>query len=204
MRKGYQMRETLKSKWLVLMLMACCGSAMAHTHQGDEPMHTIPQPTSLFNITDHWTTSEDKSFQLQELEGKPTVITMIYTSCQYVCPVVVENMKKIQKAIPVSQAGKVNFVVVSFNPEDTADKLKEFGKTHDIESPSWILAYGNAKYVRKLAVALGIKYKKTKSGDYEHDTIVTILDPSGVIKYQQNALGQSMNGASLMLNKMLN
>ena len=188
-----------------LFLIGCSGLALAHNHEGsDEAIHTTPQTNSLFNISDTWTTSQNKPFRLKELSGKPTVITMVYTSCQMVCPVVVENVKKVEKSLPSNDEGKVNFAVFSFDPDrDTAEQLKTFAKDHKIESPAWTLAYGNAAAVRKLAVALGIKYKKTKSGDFEHDTIITILDGEGVIKYQQNALGKTTEGASLMLRKML-
>lgn len=204
------MKKNISSSLLLSVMLTCSLPAFAdnheHHHHGQEARTAIeiPSTESVFNITDNWTAADGKTFQLSSLGGKPTVIAMIYTSCQFVCPLTVQNMKRIERAVPADQAGKVNFAVFSFDPErDTPAKLTEFAKTHSITSPSWILAQGNAGAVRKLAVALGIKYKKVKSGDYEHDATISVLDSNGVIKFQADAMNKNIDGASNALKELL-
>ena len=204
------MKKNISSSLLLSVMLACSLPAFSdnheHHHHGQEARTAIeiPSTESVFNITDNWTAADGKTFQLSSLGGKPTVIAMIYTSCQFVCPLTVQNMKRIERAVPADQAGKVNFAVFSFDPErDTPAKLTEFAKTHSITSPSWILAQGNAGAVRKLAVALGIKYKKVKSGDYEHDATISVLDSNGVIKFQADAMNKNIDGASNALKELL-
>ena len=57
--------------------------------------------------------------------------------------------------------------------------------------------------MRKLAVGLGIKYKKTKSGDFEHDATITILDEAGVIKYQTDAMNKNVDGAMTVVKQLI-
>ena len=195
------MKKILISKWF-LLLFACAIPAFAHTFEMESS--TEPQSESVFNIPDTWTTSDDKPFHLVELKGEPTVIAMIYTSCKDICPLIVEDMKKIERHLPASQSGKVHFAVFSFDPDrDTTIVLKEYAKSHGIDSSRWIIARSTPDAVRRLAVALGMKYKKTKSGDYQHSKLISIMDEDGIIKFHQGDIGENGEDAMLALKGML-
>ena len=203
------MKKIFKVKLIASLVIICCSPlpTYAHEHEGHEGHDTTisaPKTESLFNITDSWVSSDEKTFKLSALGGKPTVIAMVYTSCQYVCPLTVANMKRIEKSIPATQLDKVNFAVFSFDPDrDTPAKLKEFAKTHGVDTANWTLAQGKENSVRKLAVSLGVKYKKTKSGDFEHDATISVLDSSGVIKYQTDAMNKNVDGAITALKDLV-
>jgi protein SCO1/2 len=205
------MKTNLKRK--LLLLLTASGLAYSfpafaenheHHHHGHETTLSTPSTDSVFNITDNWTAADGKTFQLSKLGGKPTVVAMVYTSCQYVCPLTVQNIKRIERSLSAAQAGKVNFALFSFDPQrDTPAKLTEFAKLHAITSPSWILGQGSESAVRKLAVTLGIKYKKVQSGDYEHDATISILDSNGVVKFQADAMNKNIDGATDALKALL-
>jgi protein SCO1/2 len=205
------MKTNLKRK--LLLLLTASGLAYSfpafaenheHHHHGHETTLSTPSTDSVFNITDNWTAADGKTFQLSKLGGKPTVVAMVYTSCQYVCPLTVQNIKRIERSLSAAQAGKVNFALFSFDPQrDTPAKLTEFAKLHAITSPSWILGQGSESAVRKLAVTLGIKYKKVQSGDYEHDATISILDSNGVVKFQADAMNKNIDGAADALKALL-
>lgn len=197
-------------KYIVLTCLlaglAFQSSAAAHDHDHSAEVKKIvaPKSESLFNINDVWTSSEGKQVQLSQFSGKPTVIAMVYTSCQYVCPMIVSDMQKIEKSLSKAENGKVNYAVFSFDPDrDTPEKLKEFASLHRVNPENWTLVTSNASAVRKLAVTLGIKYKKDKSGDFDHDALITILDSDGVIKYQQSSVGKNMDEATATLKKLM-
>jgi len=210
------MKTNLKSKLLPLLTasaLAYSFSAFAENHEHHHHQHettlsapglSTPSTDSVFNITDSWTAADGKAFQLSKLGGKPTVVAMVYTSCQYVCPLTVQNIKRIERSLSAAEAGKVNFALFSFDPQrDTPAKLTEFAKLHSITSPSWVLAQGSESAVRKLAVTLGIKYKKVQAGDYEHDATISILDSNGVVKFQADAMNKNINDATDALKALL-
>ncbi len=195
------MKTKLKTLLILSLLMACSAPAFAENHEHHHHQHetklSAPSTDSVFNINDQWTDANGKTFQLSKLGGKPTVIAMVYTSCQYVCPLTVQNIKRIERSLNATEAGKVNFALFSFDPErDTPAKLTAFAKLHGITSPSWTLAQGSAGSVRKLAVTLGVKYKKVAGDDFEHDAIISILDSNGVIKYQADAMNKNLDGVT--------
>jgi protein SCO1 len=194
------MRKVSRFMWAMFFLAGAM-PALAHTHETQAT--PVPQSESLFNITDDWTTSDGKPFQLHELGGNPSVIAMIYTSCRDICPLIVADMKKIERHLPATQVGKVHFAVFSFDPErDTSRKLKEYAQAHGIDTPSWVVASGKPEAVRRLAVALGMKYKKTRSGDFEHGVSIYILDDDGVVRHVQTSLGQDGEAALAVLKGM--
>lgn len=195
------MKINLKIQLALSLLLACSSPAFAENHEHHHHQHettlSTPSTDSVFNITDTWTAADGKTFQLSKLGGKPTVVAMVYTSCQYVCPLTVQNIKRIERSLTKAQADKVNFALFSFDPErDTPAKLTAFAKLHGITSPSWTLAQGSAGAVRKLAVTLGVKYKKVAGDDFEHDAIISILDSKGVIKYQADAMNKNLDGVT--------
>ncbi len=196
------MKTNLKTRLSLSLLLACSSPVFAdnhehHQHHQHETTLSTPSTDSVFNINDQWTDANGKTFQLSKLGGKPTVIAMVYTSCQYVCPLTVQNIKRIERSLTEAQAGKVNFALFSFDPErDTPAKLTAFAKLHGITSPSWTLAQGSAGSVRKLAVTLGVKYKKVAGNDFEHDAIISILDSNGVIKFQADAMNKNLDAVT--------
>ncbi len=205
------MKTNLKNNVLLSLLLACTAPAFADNHKHHEHHHhqhettlSAPSTDSVFNINDQWTAADGKTFQLSKLGGKPTVIAMVYTSCQYVCPLTVQNIKRIERSLTEAQAAKVNFALFSFDPErDTPAKLSAFAKLHNITAPSWTLAQGSTGSVRKLAVTLGVKYKKVAGGDFEHDATISILDSNGVIKFQADAMNKNIDGATEALKALI-
>jgi protein SCO1/2 len=171
---------------VAILLMSGVPQAWAHDHTSGMTM-SEPQTGSIYNLKDTWTTSEGKNFQLAELAGRPVVVSMIYTSCKEVCPRIVEDMKKIERTLPPELVGKVQFAVFSFDTQrDTTEKLKEYAKAHHIDTPTWLIARSEPGAVRRLSIALGMKYKKLGDGDFEHDTLITVVDQNGVITYRGN------------------
>lgn len=147
-------------------------------------------PSSVFNLSAKWINQEGKEMELSELRGKARLITMVYTSCQYSCPMVIENIKKLLEKLPPSSASKVGVVLVSFDTErDTPLQMKKYCDKKNLDSKTWTLLRGNKTAVREMATLLGISYKKTEGEEYSHTNALTLLDPEGVIRFRQNALG---------------
>lgn len=189
-------------KWAVLAFLVCAAPGLAYSHEVVPAGE--PQSASLFNLTDTWTTTDDKPFHLADLKGGPAVIAMIYTSCKDICPFIVEDMKKIERSLPPAQADKVHFVVFTFDPDrDTTKKLKDYARAHGIDSSRWIVVTSTHDAVRRLAVALGMKYKKMASGEFAHSKLISILDADGVVKYQQTDIGIPSADAVRAIQKML-
>ena len=50
------------------------------------------------------TDSGGRAVAWQDLRGKPRVVTMFYTSCRYVCPLVVDSLRAVERGLTAKRA----------------------------------------------------------------------------------------------------
>src|SRR5262245_43150801 len=55
---------------------------------------------SLYQLDSSWTNDTGGILKLASLAGRPQVVTMFFANCQFACPVLVHDMKKIEAALP--------------------------------------------------------------------------------------------------------
>jgi protein SCO1/2 len=145
---------------------------------------------SLFQLDSSWTNDQSASLKLGALGGRPLVITMFFAKCEYACPVLVHDMKKVQAALPPEVRGKIGFVLVSFDTErDTPAALADYRKIHELPA-NWTLLRGAPDDVLELAALLGVKFKKDVRGQFAHSNILTVLNTGGEVTHQQIGLNQ--------------
>lgn len=142
---------------------------------------------SLFQITDQFENQNNQKMQLIDFQGKPTVIGMIFTHCQYACPRLTADMFNIEKNLK-EDANKVNFLLISFDTErDTPAQLKKYAETNKLDN-NWTLLHGDEETIRTLAVLLNVQFAKDADGNFSHSNLVSVLDQTGVLKYQKEGL----------------
>ena len=147
---------------------------------------------SLYQLDSRWTSDQGREIQLGNLRGQPQVVAMVFTSCEFACPIIVNDMKRIAAALPKDVQGKVNFTLISFDHErDTPEKLRAFRQRMQLPMADWTLLRGGVDDVRELAALLGVNYRKDARGQYAHSNILTVLSPNGEMVHQQSGLNQS-------------
>lgn len=168
---------------LVLMMPA---SLFAHDHPSPSAKADAVRPgTSLYNVTTQWTAEDGHHVTLADFEGRPVVITMAYTSCKDICPLIVANMMRIEDEALILGAHEVTFLFVSLDPaRDTPDQLKAYATRYGLDLTRWSLLQGDAKSVRLLAAALGIRFRWVDKTTIDHSTVITLLDSSGRVIMQ--------------------
>lgn len=145
---------------------------------------------SVFNLPATWTTQNNDQIELKDLRGKVLVMVMIYTSCKAACPRLVADMRNIEKQVPEKDLDKVQFIMVSIDPEtDTPQNLKKFSKENLMEGPHWMFLRGTPEDTREFAAVLAVSYKKITPIDFSHSNIISVFDTEGVMVHQQEGLG---------------
>jgi protein SCO1/2 len=175
----------MKRFHVVVAMLTICAAQMALAAQ-PLPADSIYQlPASL---TDH----NGRNFRLDERRGKPLLISMFYTSCQFVCPMLVDAMRDTEAQFSPTQREQVNVLIVSFDPaRDTVAALKRTAEQRGIDSPHWALARSDAATVRKLAAVLGVQYRALPNGDINHSTALILIDADGRILGRTTQLGNA-------------
>jgi protein SCO1/2 len=90
------------------------------------------------------------------LKGKIVAINLIYTSCQYACPLETARMAQVQKLLGDRMGRDVFFYSITIDPEhDTPAVLKEYGEKFHA-GPGWFFLTGEQADIELISKKLGI------------------------------------------------
>ncbi|MEW6303799.1 MAG: SCO family protein [Verrucomicrobiota bacterium] len=148
--------------------------------------------TSLYQLNSTWTTDAGKEMKLGALKGKVQVVAMFFSHCEFTCPLTVNDLRRIEAALPESVRGEVGFVLISFDTErDTPEALHAYRTRTGLDS-RWTLLRGGADDVQELSLLLGVKSKKDARGQFAHSNLITVLNPAGEIVHQLPGINQDI------------
>ena len=138
---------------------------------------------SLYQLPITLTTASGASMKLSVLRGTPSVITMFYSQCASVCPLLTMQLQRITQRLSRAEQGRIRVLMVSFDSvHDTPESLRAFAQEHHIAGDNWIIARASANDVRLLAATLGIQYRELPDHSFNHSTIISLADREGVIR----------------------
>jgi protein SCO1 len=148
-----------------------------------------PTDQSLYLLDSKWTSDRGKTIPLGVLRGRPQVVAMFFTHCEYACPILVNDMKKLEARLPADVRSRTDFLLVSFDSKrDTVETLAAFRKKEKLPVENWTLLRGVADDVRELAALLGINYTPDSRGQFAHSNLITVLNAEGEVAFQQQGL----------------
>ena len=144
---------------------------------------------SLYQLDSTWTNDLGQSMKLGTLRGRVQVVAMFFASCQYACPVIVHDMKRIEAALSETVRANTRFVLVTFDTgRDTPEALRDYRARQQLAAGRWTLLRASPDDTLELAALLGVKYKQDVSGQFAHSNLITVLSPEGEIIHQQIGL----------------
>lgn len=169
---------------LLLLAGAACLPALAAASTAS----ALPGD-SLYRLNPHLTDQDGKPFELGWLQGGPVLVSMFYSSCQMVCPVLFETVAQTINSLPAPARDRIRILMVTFDPErDTVAVLKDTATKHSCDQ-HWSIVRGSPAAVRQIAAALGVQYRRLASGEFNHSTSVLLLDTQGRITQRSGSLG---------------
>ena len=124
------------------------------------------------------------------LRGKPHLVSMFYTSCQYICPLIVESGKAVERQLTPAQQKKLGVVLISMDPaRDDPAALKKVAEQRKLDTTRWTLASPPAGEVRAVAGVLGIRYRLLADGEFNHSSALILVDANGRILARTEKIG---------------
>ena len=174
----------LRRRLLLMGAVLYSGLCLAQTPAKPLPGDSVYQVQAL--MTDH----EGRQFKLAERRGKPMLISMFYNSCQFVCPMLIDTIRSTQQSLTAEEQTGLAIMLVTFDPvRDNVKVLKSITGIHALDPAQWTLALTDPGNVRKLAAALDIQYRLLANGEYNHTTVLVLLDAEGRVIGRSKKLG---------------
>ncbi len=93
---------------------------------------------------------DNKTITQKEIEGKVFVAEYFFTTCQSICPIMNDQMQRVQKEFKGNS--KVKILSFTVDPEvDTVEQMKLYAKKHNVISGQWHFLTGKKEDLYSLA-----------------------------------------------------
>ena len=173
--------------------MLAIGAALALSGAGAlaAPPAAAPLPRdSVYQLSLPLTDQQARTADWRTRRGKPQLVAMFYTSCQYICPLIVDAGKAVEHQLTPAQQQRLGILLISIDParDDSAALQSVVGK-RKLDARRWTLAAPPAGEVRAVAGVLGIRYRALADGEFNHTTALILLDRDGRILARTEQMG---------------
>lgn len=130
-------------------------------------------------------TADGKQITLSAFQGKPLLISLIYTSCHHTCPIMTRQLAEaVEAAREAVGVDSFNVLTVGFDAGvDTPDRMRRFAAERGIDDPHWTFAAADPGTIEAITRELGFTYLPSPRG-YEHLAQTSIIDAGGTVHQQ--------------------
>lgn len=163
----------------------CGGSIGAPTIQEKDALR-VSQAAIGRLVGDHaFVTSDHQRVHLAEYRGRPLVVSLVYTGCADICPMVSEALAE---AVDVAQdalgSGSFRVITVGFDTRnDTPSRMRAFARSHGLKAENWHFVSADGDTIDRLAEDLGFLFYAAPQG-FDHLSQTSVLDSDGRV-YRQ-------------------
>lgn len=126
-----------------------------------------------------------RALSLSDLQGKPLVLSLIYTSCYHTCPMTTRHLAKvIGKARETLGEENFNVALIGFDAQNDGPRaMAYFAKKQGVDDAGWHLLSADQESVNALTKELGFLFFQSPNG-FDHIVQATVIDAQGRI-YRQ-------------------
>jgi protein SCO1/2 len=169
-----------------IVLLLCIGLLATHA----SAMSPLPKD-SVYQLNVSLTDQDGHVQPWVARRGHVQLVSMFYTSCTMVCPMIVDTMKLTEKAVDEPVRDRLDLLLVSFDPaNDSVAVLREYADRRKLPSPRWTLARAEQTDTQQVAALLGLQYRQLPDGDFNHSSELILLDADGRILARTDVIGK--------------
>ena len=186
------MENLFQASAFVLAALFACGAPSGSLQAADTPAPTNLPGDSVYQLDVPLLDQDGRKLHFADGRGKPRLVTMFYSSCQFVCPLIIDTLLKTEHALPQTERARLRVLMVSFDPEkDTPKVLKGVTDKRHLDTSRWTLARAETADVRRIAAVLGIQYRQLQNHEFSHSSVLVLLDADGRIAARTEKLGEA-------------
>lgn len=156
-----------------------------------------PLPSdSVYQLDAPLVDQQGRKLRLADKRGKVQVVSMFYTSCKFICPLIIDSGKAIERALTPAEQARLGILMISMDPtRDGPTQLATVANKRKLDAKRWTLASPRAGDVRAIAGVLGIRYRQLEDGEFNHTSALVLLDAHGRILARTEQMGTRPDAA---------
>jgi protein SCO1/2 len=175
---------------LVLIFLSAILSAPAIAATSASVASTPLPGASVYQVDVPLVDQDGHAFALRERRGRAQLVSMFYTSCDFVCPMLIDTLRQTLKQLTPEERNRLNVLLMTFDPaRDDVAVLKGVADKRNLGPAHWTLARPSVRDARRIAAVLNVQYRALANGDFNHTTSLILLDPEGRIVARTGTLG---------------
>lgn len=187
------MNYLIKSLPLLLLLVACKSGPKVIDDLTDKSFEVVNQNGEAVTFPDDY-------------KGKYVIMGFIYTNCPDICPLVTQNMIKVQKAL--GNPEDVQFIGVTFDPKrDTPSVLKKYKNVFDLDKNFDFLTGDSlivSEFMDSVRVRSQVSFTQVRDDGKElyfmnHSDKIMVIDKEGQVIFEY---GGSMTPANYIIDDL--
>lgn len=165
---------------LIAITLAMLLPLAAAQARGPAPA-SAPLPADSIYQLDAWMTDQSgKATSLAGRRGRVQLVSMFYTSCRYICPLIIDSGLAIEKKLTPAEKARLGITLISMDPKrDDPAALTRVATRRKLDLTRWALLRPQAGDVRAIAGVLGIRYRELADGEFNHSSAMVLLDAQG-------------------------
>jgi len=145
---------------------------------------------SIYQLDARMTDQNGRATTLAARRGRVQLVSMFYTSCRYICPLIIDSGLAIEKQLAPAEKARLGVTLVSMDPKrDGADALMRVASRRKLDLTRWALLAPKPGDVRTIAGMLGIRYRELADGEFNHTSALVLLDAQGRILARTEKMG---------------
>ncbi len=149
------------------------GNVQSTNQSGLQGTDLGSMPAPDFRLTDQF----GKPISLSQFQGKPVVVTFLYTHCKDLCPLTAEKLHTVMQNLG-SDAQHVAVLAVSLDPQgDTTASVLDFSKAHRMLD-YWHFLTGTSNVLAPIWSAYNV-YADTSDQAANHSFALYVIDKQG-------------------------
>ena len=182
-------RRSISQRLLAAALLAAASFVSAAALAQSATVRPLPRD-SIYHLPAVLIDQHGRSADWRAHRGRPQMVAMFYTSCRYICPLIVDSAKGIEHALTPAERARLGILLISMDPaRDTPAALKSVFDKRKLDAARWSLASPQPGDVRAIAGALGIRYRALADGEFNHSSALVLLDAEGRIVARTERMG---------------
>ena len=144
----------------------------------------------MYQSTAQLTDAQSRRFAWSAQRGQAQLVSMFYTSCRFVCPMIVDGGKAIEQSLSAEERARLGVTLISLDPKrDTPQVLARMQKERDLDPRAGRWRAPIRRTCAPSPDLLGIRYRAFADGEFNHTTVLVLLDAEGRIVARTENVG---------------
>lgn len=179
-----------------LLVLLCAGNGYGHEtlETGNDGTGEVGIEEKVGGFLPPGITFRDekgKDISLQSLLGKPVILTLVYYTCEHICPLMLSGLSQAIPRLSLSAGKDYRVITVSFDETDTPEIARSIKRNYikatgtAFPADGWTFLTGDRENIQRLTRSVGFRFRKEIHG-FNHPVVLIFLSPDGKIsKYFQ-------------------